>query len=235
MWSTTVYHKYVHRNICVSGYPKALKFHLYTESARVFFFWMKRVIGCVLPSISVIFERVIVYQLSGFFDSKLPLSVSEFRKKYGCQDVVLSFVEKWKVAVVSKNAYGTVLIDLGHSIVKRTGSQLASYMRMELMSLTVWSSETFSQTESMQRLKIGINNSAWSTVNKGPLQGSVLGPFIFNYFQNDSMYCVSGIDVYICGTIILLELWRSWWNMFCQFFLLHAMVCYVSLLKILCV
>ncbi len=66
----------------------------------------------VLPSVSKIFEKVIVHQLNGFFESKFAPLLSGFRKKYSCQDVVLNFVEKCKVALDSKKVYGAVLTDL---------------------------------------------------------------------------------------------------------------------------
>ena len=39
----------------------------------------------VLPSVSKIFEKVIVHQLSSFFESKFSPLLSGFRKKYSCQ------------------------------------------------------------------------------------------------------------------------------------------------------
>ncbi len=65
----------------------------------------------VLPSVSKIFEKVIVHQLSSFFDSKFSPLLPGFRNTYSCQDV-LNFVEICKVALHNKNVYGAVLTDL---------------------------------------------------------------------------------------------------------------------------
>ena len=36
-----------------------------------------------------------------------------------------------------------------------------------------------------QLVKIGNHKGEWNTISKGAPQGSILGPFMFNVFQND--------------------------------------------------
>ncbi len=44
-----------------------------------------------------------------------------------------------------------------------------------------------------QRVKIGVTRSEWSHVIKETPQGSILGPYVLNIFQNDLMYLLTSL------------------------------------------
>ena len=46
-------------------------------------------------------------------------------------------------------------------------------------------------------MKMGVTRSQWSQVMKGTPQGSILGSYVFNIFQNDLMYLLNSLsDIY---------------------------------------
>ena len=48
-----------------------------------------------------------------------------------------------------------------------------------------------------QRVRLGGHKSEWLTISKGPPQGSIFEPFVFNLFQNDLMSKLeSNFDLY---------------------------------------
>ena len=66
----------------------------------------------ILTCVSKIFEKVLVQQLSEYFENKCSESMSGFRKGYSCQDVLIRFIEKCKQRADNGIISGAVLTDL---------------------------------------------------------------------------------------------------------------------------
>ncbi len=151
----------------------------------------------ILPVLSKVFEGIITDQLKPFFENVYSPYLSGFRKNHNCQDVLLRFVEKCKWSIDNNYAYGAILTDLSkafdclpHRLIV---SKLNAYGLHERASMLM--ANYF--TDRKQRVKIGVERSEWLRMLKGTPQGSILGPFVFNVFQNDLMYMMCNTcDIY---------------------------------------
>ena len=66
----------------------------------------------VLPSLSKIFENVVAYQLSRYFEDHFSSYLAGFRKGYSCYSTLLRLLEDWKLALDKKHVVGAILMDL---------------------------------------------------------------------------------------------------------------------------
>ena len=66
----------------------------------------------VLPSLSKIFQNVVAYQLSRYFEDHFSSYLAAFRKGYSCNSTLLRLLEDWKLALDKKHVVGAILMDL---------------------------------------------------------------------------------------------------------------------------
>ena len=66
----------------------------------------------ILPVLSKIFEKLMSEQLYTFFENILPKFQCGFRKGYSTQHCLLLMLEKWKLPVGNKEAFGALLTDI---------------------------------------------------------------------------------------------------------------------------
>ncbi len=66
----------------------------------------------VLPVASKVFEIVISDQLSAYFNEIFNVLLCAYRKKYGCQHVLVKVLDSWKKALDNNEFAGTMLFDL---------------------------------------------------------------------------------------------------------------------------
>ncbi len=131
--------------------------------------------------------------------------LSGFNKNHGCQNmqnVLLRFIEKCIWSLDSNSVFGAIFTDLSkvfdclpHRLLVSKLSAYGLHWSARLLMGDYF-------THRNQRVKMGVTRSEWSQVNKGMQQGSILGPHVFNIFQNDLMYLLnSPCDLYTQTTI----------------------------------
>ena len=69
----------------------------------------------VLPTISKIFENVLISQLNKHFDSIFSPHMSGFRKNFSCEHVLTNFIESAKRALDDQTYVGSVMTDLSRA------------------------------------------------------------------------------------------------------------------------
>ena len=66
----------------------------------------------ILPCLSKIFEKILITQLSEFFDDIFSPHMSGFKKAHGRQDVLLHFANNAKLSLDDRNVTLALLLDL---------------------------------------------------------------------------------------------------------------------------
>ena len=136
----------------------------------------------ILPIVSKLYERTLEEQLSVYFENLFHPYLSAFRKIYSCQSVLLAISEEWRSPLDRGDYVAAILMDLSkafdclpHSLIK---DKLKAYFLSE-NAVNLVSSYLVDRKQCVQ---IGSNRSTFQAIYKCVLQGSILGPLIFNIF-----------------------------------------------------
>ena len=141
----------------------------------------------ILTSISKIFENLIVTQLrERWLDDIFNDYLTAFRPNHGCQHVLIALCDKWRQAKENKQIPGILLVDLSKAFDCLSHPLTATKFLAYGMDTDATTLLTDYLTNRSQRVKLNNSvESSWSRLSKGALQGSILGPTIFNLFLND--------------------------------------------------
>ena len=139
----------------------------------------------ILSCIFKIFEKLLISQLRMYFDDIFSQYLSGYRASYGCQDVLLHFINICKKALDDGNVCMALLTDLSKAFDCLPYRLLICKLRAYGLSVNACELLKSYFCERKQRVKLGDKYSDWLGLSKGVPQGSLMGPFIFNIFSND--------------------------------------------------
>ena len=126
-----------------------------------------------LSCLSKIFKKILITQLSEFFDDIFTPHMSGFRKSHGCQDVLLHFTNNAKLSLNDRNVTLALLADLSKAydclLYKLLIAKLHAYGVDKTSCLIILNYFT----NRKQRVKLGDIKSDWQPISKGAPQGSL--------------------------------------------------------------
>ena len=132
-----------------------------------------------------VFEKILYDQLCAFFEHILSSMLAAFRRRYGCNHVLIKLIEECKASLDRGEHVGLVLMDLSKAFDCLPHRLIICKLHKDGVSTHACSLIWSYLLNRKQRVKIGSSKSEWNNLVKGVPQGSVLGPLLFNIFIND--------------------------------------------------
>ena len=149
----------------------------------------------LLPIISKIFERVFFEQIEKFSEKILSPKLCGFKKGHSTQHVLLNLMKNWQKTLGKSGVIETVLMELSkacdclpHDLLI---AKLAAYGFEDSATSLIYDY----LSKRSQRVKIGPVFSSYLEILIGVLQGSILGPILFNIFINDLIFFIQETEV----------------------------------------
>ena len=149
----------------------------------------------VLSHASKMFKRTVFNQFNLFFASRFSPLLAGFRKNHSTQNALLKITKKWKHTLDKGKKVGTTFMDLSKAFDTVNHNLLLAKINAYDFSFNVIKFIQSYLSERFQRVNINSNFSEWCKILLGALQGSILGPLLFNIFLNDNFYLIQ--DAYI--------------------------------------
>ncbi len=138
----------------------------------------------ILSVLSEVFERIMVNQLHNHVSHMYSKLLSAFRKGYRCEHV-LHVTEQWKNGLDNDKVIGIVLMDLSKASDSVPHFLLIANLNAYDVGMKACKFIASYLSCQRQQVKYFGAKSEWVINNKGIVQGSLLGPELWNVFIND--------------------------------------------------
>ena len=150
----------------------------------------------ILSNISNLYERIMFNQMSEYFESSFFSKYQfGFRKGFSAQHCLVSMLEKWKSATDNKKSFGAFLTDLSKAFGCLSHDLLIAKLNAYGFSMSALRFVHSYPKNRMQRTKINSEYCSWEEIMFGVLQGSILGPLLFNIFLCDLFLIMENINI----------------------------------------
>ena len=130
----------------------------------------------ILPTVSKIFERIMLNQMKDFVEKHLSPYICGYRRGYNCQYALLAMIERGKRSLDNNEFAGCVLMDLSKAFDTINHQLLVAKLYAYGFSKNACELILNYLSNRWHRTKINTSFSSWAELLSGVPQGSVLGP-----------------------------------------------------------
>ena len=148
----------------------------------------------ILPNIWKIFERCMYKQISDYLGNFFFKFQFGFCQGISAQHCLLATIEKWKKSVDKGKTFGTLLTDLSKAFDCLPHHLIIAKLNAYGFSLSASKLTHNYISHRKQRTKKNSSYSSWQEILFGVLQGSIVGPFLFNIFVSDLFLVLSDVE-----------------------------------------
>ena len=113
---------------------------------------------------------------------------------YAAQDSLLAMLEHWKSVVDKGKIFEALLIDLSKAFHCLSQELLIAKVNIYGFNLVALKLVQSDLSKRQRRTKINQTYSSWDKMFSGVLQGSILGPFLFNIFLKDIFFVAKDVN-----------------------------------------
>ena len=140
------------------------------------------------------FERNRANQISSFLKKIFLKFLSGFRKGYSCQNTLLRMIQDWITAF--DNFVGSIAVDLSKAFNSLPHGLLVAKLHAYDVELSACKVLCSYLHDRHHRVKMCDAKYEWLNIEKGVLQGSILGPFLCSIFINDTVCIGNAVSIY---------------------------------------
>ena len=147
--------------------------------------------------------------MSSYVDWFLTTFMCGYRKGFSTQQALLPLIKRWENTLDQSGYGGAILMDLSKAfdtinhdlLIAKLGAYGFDTASLKLIRSYL--------TNSFERTKLNTSFSSWSKLFLGVLQGSVMGPLLFNIYANDLSH-LTGMTVCVIMLTIQLSMLVTW-------------------------
>ena len=150
----------------------------------------------VLSIISKAFQKLMQNQINLHIKSFLPPYLYGYRKSFNSQNVLISFIERWRKSLDNKDYRGAVLMDLSKAFDTLNHDLLIAKFHAYGFDIKTLKLLRSYLTKRWQRTKVNSSFNTWPELLPGVSLGSVLGPILLNIYLNQLFYLTEMTQVW---------------------------------------
>ena len=150
-----------------------------------------------LPNLSKVYETLMYDQMYPFFEQIFSKLQCSFRKDFSTEQCLIHLIEKWRKYFDTGSHGSGLLTDISEAFDCIDHQLLIAKLNAYGVdtNLLYFLASDLEKRKRKQRTKVNGSCSKFDDIFSGALQGSILGPLLFNIYIYDLIFGIGGLDI----------------------------------------